>query len=203
MLVVTDFCVDDFEASLVRVDDGSPWSPYVNPGAVAVRAVSVAGAVPQAYINQQQALAACTNAGKRLCTDSEWLRACRGPSNSTYPYGPARVDGTCNDHRDVHPAVEYFETTEAWIFSEIDNACLDQLPDSLAPAGAYSACVAADGAHDLMGNLNEWTAAAAGTYRGGYYVDTRINGDGCSYATTAHDVTYWDFGTGFRCCADP
>jgi hypothetical protein len=42
---------------------------------------------------------------------------------------------------------------------------------------------------------------SGGTFRGGYYVETQLNGHGCDYATTAHDVTYWDYSTGFRCCA--
>lgn len=33
-------------------------------------------------------------------------------------------------------------------------------------------------------------------------VDTRLNGAGCLYATTAHDVSHADYSTGFRCCAD-
>ena len=53
---------------------------------------------------------------------------------------------------------------------------------------------------DMMGNLQEWTSAPAGTLRGGYYGDTTLNGNGCLYATTAHDTTYWDYSTGFRCC---
>ena len=54
----------------------------------------------------------------------------------------------------------------------------------------------------MMGNLHEWTSDPAGTFRGGFYVDTVINGDGCLYRTTAHDVSYHDYSTGFRCCAD-
>ena len=61
----------------------------------------------------------------------------------------------------------------------------------------------ADGLFDLMGNLHEWTADPAGTFRGGFYVDTVINGNGCLYRTTAHDVAHWDYSTGFRCCATP
>ena len=53
-----------------------------------------------------------------------------------------------------------------------------------------------------MGNLHEWTADPKGTFRGGYYVDTRINGEGCLYRTVAHDSGHWDYSTGFRCCAD-
>jgi hypothetical protein len=53
-----------------------------------------------------------------------------------------------------------------------------------------------------MGNLHEWTADPAGTFRGGFFVDTRVNGNGCLYRTTAHDTSHWDYSTGFRCCAD-
>ena len=57
--------------------------------------------------------------------------------------------------------------------------------------------------YDMVGNLHEWTAAKTGTFRGGYYLDTHKNGDGCSYRTVAHEFTYHDYSTGFRCCASP
>ena len=34
-------------------------------------------------------------------------------------------------------------------------------------------------------------------------VDAKINGPGCEYRTTAHAPSYYDYSTGFRCCADP
>jgi hypothetical protein len=202
MLAVAAFCVDRYEASLVRVGDDSPHSPYFNPGTTPVRAVSVADAVPQGYVSGTQAAAACAAAGKRLCSDAEWLRACRGPAGSTYPYGDNREPGTCNDARAVHPAIEYFGTTEDWIWSMLGHPCINQLADGLARTGAYPGCVTAEGAFDMMGNLHEWTADPAGTFRGGFYVDTVINGNGCLYVTTAHNTGHWDYSTGFRCCAD-
>ena len=36
----------------------------------------------------------------------------------------------------------------------------------------------------------------------GFYADAKLNGPGCTYATTAHEFTYHDYSTGFRCCAD-
>jgi sulfatase modifying factor 1 len=203
MLAVTTFCIDKYEASLVRMSDGTSWSPFVNPGTTEVVAVSVKDAVPQAYIDQVQAGDACTNAGKRLCSDTEWLRACQGPDAFTYPYGNTRMPGVCNDHRDLHPAYEYFGTTDDSVFTMLDNACIDQIPESLDKAGANSGCESAEGAFDMMGNIHEWTSNAAGSFRGGYYVDTVENGNGCLYVTTAHDTSYWDYSTGFRCCADP
>ena len=102
-----------------------------------------------------------------------------------------------------HVAVEYFGTSESWIFSEIDNACLSQLPASLDLSGENEGCQTPTGIYDLMGNLHEWVDDAAGTFRGGFFDDTTINGNGCLYRTTAHDVSHWDYSTGFRCCADP
>jgi sulfatase modifying factor 1 len=108
----------------------------------------------------------------------------------------------CNDARTCHPAIQYFESSDGSVFSMIDHPCLGQLPDGLARTGAHPGCASADGIVDLMGNLHEWTADPAGTFRGGFFVDTRVNGDGCLYRTTAHDVSHWDYSTGFRCCAD-
>jgi formylglycine-generating enzyme len=206
MVLVSDICIDRYEASLVLTSDAGPigsWSPFHNPGGNRVAAVSLRDAIPQAYISGVQAGRACAEAGKRLCTNTEWLRACRGPSNFVYPYGNTRDEGVCNDHRAMHPAVEYFGTSADWIWSELDNACIDQLPASLARTGSHPGCITAEGALDMMGNLHEWTSDSAGTFRGGFYVDTVINGEGCLYATTAHDMGHWDYSTGFRCCADP
>ena len=207
MIAVDSFCIDRFEAALVRVgDDGSvvgSFSPYWNPSAERVRAVSIEGAVPQGYIDGVSAAAACEEAGKRLCSDAEWLRACQGASGHTYPYGDALEPGVCNDARARHPAIEYFGTSEAWIWSELGNPCILQVPDGVQTTGAHPGCTSDDGVLDMMGNLHEWTADPAGTFRGGFFVDTMLNGPGCLYATTAHDTTHWDYSTGFRCCADP
>lgn len=197
MARVAGFCIDRWEAALVD------WSPYRSPGAAAVVAVSAPGVVPQGYINQTQAGRACVAAGKRLCTDTEWLRACQGAAGTTYPYGASRQPGRCNDARTCHPAVQYFESSDSSVFSMIGHSCLNQLPAGLARTGAHEGCQSADAIYDLMGNLHEWTADPAGTFRGGFYVDTAINGNGCLYRTTAHDVSHSDYSTGFRCCADP
>jgi hypothetical protein len=202
MIAVSTFCIDKYEATLVRADTGATWCPFDNPGTTAVRAISVANAVPQAYISGVQAAAACASAGKRLCTEAEWLRACQGPGGTTYPYGNTDAVGVCNDHRTEHPAVEYFGTTDAAIYTMLGNACLDQLPQTVEPSGSLAGCVTAEGAYDMMGNLEEWTANPSGAFRGGYYVDTVQNGPGCLYVTTAHTTSYWDYSTGFRCCAD-
>jgi formylglycine-generating enzyme required for sulfatase activity len=89
--------------------------------------------------------------------------------------------------------------------SQMNDPQINQLPGTLALTGAHNGCTSEHGVFDMVGNLHEWTATVRngrGVFRGGYYVDVRINGDGCGYTTRAHGVGYHDYSTGFRCCAD-
>lgn len=207
-LVAGKVCVDRWEGVLSELDaQHKPrrrHSPYHPVGDVAVRARSVRGAIPQAHVSQEEAATACTAAGKRLCTDDEWLSACRGKKGRTYPYGTEQVAGACNDSG-VSPLLALHGKPDPALFTlEIMNdPRLNQVKGSLAKTGAFARCKSSDGVYDLVGNLHEWTADPEGTFRGGYYLDTHLNGDGCSYATKAHDVHYRDYSIGFRCCADP
>lgn len=197
-------CVDRWEAHLVEVlDDGTEhtWSPYFNPGTLRVRAKSGPGAIPQGYVSAVQAEAACKEANKRLCQDEEWVAACKGSRKTQFPYGNEEHRGTCNDARDQHPAMQYLESRDLSVFTKLEHPCINQLPDSLLPTGEKRGCATPEGDFDMVGNLHEWTADPSGHFRGGYYVDTWLNGHGCDYLTTAHEARYWDYSTGFRCCA--
>ncbi|NNE35711.1 MAG: SUMF1/EgtB/PvdO family nonheme iron enzyme [Rhodothermales bacterium] len=194
MVSVDSFCVDQYEAHL---DGRSPYDVPTNGVAV-----SEEGVVPQGYISGDVADAACRAAGKRLCTSGEWLRACEGPTGTTYPYGDVYQPNTCNEGRETHPVIELFGSAADWSSRQMNDPRLNQLANSLDAAGANPACVSAEGVYDMHGNLHEWVADADGTFRGGFYVDARINGAGCSYRTTAHGRSYHDYSTGFRCCSD-
>jgi hypothetical protein len=215
-LVDERVCVDRWEASLVeRVTHGSgsferPWSPYlpVDGHEAHVRAVSRSGVIPQAYISGKQAATACGASGKRLCASDEWEHACRGPSNYQFPYGDQRRAGACNDDiRSVHPVAEVGQMlgiARGRLWQDgMNQSIINQLPDTLLPTGERAECTNAYGVYDMVGNVHEWVDDPDGTFRGGYYMDTTKNGDGCSYRTTAHDFTYHDYSTGFRCCMDP
>jgi formylglycine-generating enzyme required for sulfatase activity len=188
------------------LSDGAarPWSPYLAVEGRAVRAVSRGGVVPQGYISGQQAEAACRLAGKRLCALTEWLQACRGPMALTYPYGNTYERRRCNEARTPHPVVQFYGTSMGvFTYERMNNPGINMQPDSLARTGAFDRCVSPWGLFDLVGNLHEWIADPAGTFKGGFYVDAEINGHGCLYTTTAHAFTYHDYSTGFRCCANP
>jgi len=169
---------------------------------VSIRARSRAAVVPQAHISQVDAAAACAAAGKRLCTDAEWVTACKGRTPTRYPYGDLHEAGRCNDAaisplRALHGRDDSVAT---FGFEAMNDPRLNRVPGSLARTGAFSSCRNAFGVHDMVGNLHEWTAAPNGTFRGGYYLDTRRNGEGCDYQTTAHSTHYHDYSIGFRCC---
>ncbi|MBK6465226.1 MAG: hypothetical protein IPF92_30115 [Myxococcales bacterium] len=76
MARIGTFCVDRYEATVVTVEGGKerPRSPYQTVGDASVRARSAPNVVPQAYISQVQAPAACAVS----CWDR---REERGPRN--------------------------------------------------------------------------------------------------------------------------
>jgi formylglycine-generating enzyme len=204
------FCIDRWEDSLVEVmRDGSdvPWPPYgpIEEGH-SLRAVSVANVYPQAYISGAQAARACASAGKRLCAPVEWRKACMGPKPTTFGYGDQRATGRCND-AGYSPMMRLFpQVSVSWTLvgmTEMNDARLNQLDQTLAPTGSHDQCTNDYGVYDMVGNLHEWTNDPNGTFQGGYYLDTHKNGDGCTYRTVAHEFTYHDYSTGFRCCASP
>ena len=194
MAYINGFCIDRWEASLKN------QSPYSVPdGGVAQTAP---GVMPQGYISGEVAEATCQAAGKRLCTSAEWLRACQGPGEMTYPYGNSYRPSACNEGREVHPIIELFGDDADWSLGQMNDARINQLPNTLNVTGKHPVCMSVEGIYDLHGNLHEWVADADGTFRGGFYVDAKINGAGCLYRTTAHGRSYHDYSTGFRCCSD-
>ncbi len=196
MVQVASFCIDQYESKI------RGWSPYEVP-TDGGKAESVEGEVPQGYISGAQAQAACEAAGKRLCTSEEWLRACQGPEGNTYPYGNSYDATGCNTSRAEHPVVSYWgNDPNMWDSEHMNDPGINQQEDTVDPAGANPKCKTSEDVFDMHGNLHEWVAEADGTFRGGFYADASINGNGCLYKTTAHDFEYHDYSTGFRCCGE-
>ncbi len=212
------YCIDRWEATLVVTDAAGherPWPPNraVDPVADRTRARSAAGVIPQGYISGEQAAAACARSDKRLCEVDEWVRACRGPDRTLYPYGDVRRPDVCNDRcrvLDKHPGVRLFrreappgtDPREMWSPRWMSDPRLFELDFTVEPTGARAGCTNAYGVYDMVGNLHEWVADPEGTFFGGYFMDTFQNGEGCSYRTVFHPLDHHDYSTGFRCCRD-
>ncbi len=201
------FCIDAYEASLDVVSASGRTlrrhSPYHMPAdGVRVVARSRRKVVPQAYISQEQAESACEAAGKRLCSNEEWVFACKGKNPTLYPYGDEHVEGRCND-KGVSPLRKLHGKEEGvgvFGIEAMNDPKLNQIPGTVAKTGKFSRCRSSYGAYDMVGNLHEWTSDPTGTFRGGYYLDNKIHGEGCSYLTTGHNTKYHDYSIGFRCC---
>ncbi len=173
-------------------------------------AVSKQGVIPNMYASQEIAALACTNAGKRLCTEEEWVKACQGPSATQYPYGNEYVAEKCNTNR----AGKYPPSIVGW-----DKVILADDYDPSDPrngkaavdiagvkeTGSFSECSNAYGVYDMVGNLAEavstLSSGGGALFKGSAFMRGGNNLN-CNNNIGAHSTTYTDFSFGFRCCAD-
>lgn len=139
------------------------------------------GAIPLTGVTQREASVSCEEAGKRLCSELEWERACKGPDNDTYEYGKRYAPERCGT---------------------------GALP-SMQPTGLRVGCQSRFGVRDLHGGVWEWTASPWGrgstrglaTLRGGNAADGELVGR-CANALARPPETSSPT-IGFRCCAGP
>ncbi len=139
------------------------------------------GAIPQTNVTQAEAKAECEKRGKRLCSELEWERACKGPDNAVYEYGNRHQPAICRTGGDTRTL----------------------------PSGYQFSCRSEFGVHDMHGSIWEWTDSPWGrgdkqilmTVRGGNGPDGDVvgrcaNGRGLPPKETSRNV-------GFRCCRGP
>jgi sulfatase modifying factor 1 len=142
------------------------------------------GAIPTTDVGREEARRLCETKGKRLCSELEWERACKGPDSQRYEYGSSYDARAC-------------------------SAGAPALASSMRPSGQRPACRSAFGVRDMHGGASEWTdsrwgrgvAKDLGVVRGGNdpagELVTR-----CAFAR-AQALSERSAITGFRCCAGP
>lgn len=182
MVAVGDSCIDRYEAPNVK------------------------GELPYALQTAYDGEAWCTERGKRLCTEDEWVRACEGPKGRRYPYGDTYREDACND--DKAWILVHWKALAKWPRdAAIDEATRLYQADM---SGARADCVSAEGVYDLTGNVAEWVRRSKPSPRPGWdhvlkgcywaacYHEPRPN---CAFANTAHPGTFRTYEAGFRCCS--
>lgn len=133
------YCIDLFEIQLDEEDwgDADQGPSWPNETTTAT-ALSLPKVLPSTYFSWYQAIAACFNAGKYLCSTEEWIDGCDGTYGSggfNFPYGNNWEEGLC--------AARFGD--EPQIYAE------KQL------TGNHPECRSAWGTYDQIGNIWEWT----------------------------------------------
>ncbi len=207
------FCIDRFEIRLVDKSTGSQY-PYFQPpprDMSGLKAVSERWVMPQGYMSQLAARAACEAAGKRLCTLEEWRAACQGARKARFPYGEDYEPGRCNVNVATPYILDkYFPDIPHLKRSgkQFNDPRLLIDPDYLQWTGQSAECSTPDGLFDMDGNLSEWVEDRVqkadgmhGTFAGNAFVGYASMG--CTRWTDAHAEGYHDYSLGTRCCANP
>lgn len=172
------------------------------PGKLA--AVSAPAEVPQGYMNRDDAARACDAAGKRLCSESEWVTACMGEARTEFPYGRRYEQDTCNVFRETHPSFELHGTASRYHDDPRNGLVEAGGRPLLLATGSLPACASRwgdDAIFDMVGNLDEWVDGGSGVFVGGFY--SRGSRSGCYARISSHAAAYSDYSTGGRCCKDP
>jgi len=227
MAKVDRFCIDRYEAHLLADEKPHPYQERP-PEGKSFQAVSEAKSFPQGYMSRDESESACRAASKRLCKLSEWLRACRGPSKTIFPYGNFEKKGSCNTRKPHLLSLKFQDAgPSSWKYSEhFNNPSLNLVPGFLEMTGSYQDCSGEEKIFDMVGNLHEWVSDTVdsnlpskivlvppiarnlrknfghGIFMGGFYSTGAQHGVGCNFITIGHEPSYHDYSTGFRCCKD-
>lgn len=143
------------------------------------------GAIPTSNVTRDEAQQLCEQKSKRLCTELEWERACKGDANTAYEYGDDYRGATCGTGVTAEEA-------------------------SKRPSGDRPQCKSAFGVLEMHGGAWEWTASKwgrgstkndlgvlrGGNAQAGELVGRCANGLARSIKTKSPTM-------GFRCCAGP
>jgi formylglycine-generating enzyme required for sulfatase activity len=140
------------------------------------------GAAPAVNISWSDAKRTCESKGKRLCSEEEWEKACKGAGNARFPYGNQFDANACNTQD---------ETGEDRVLSV---------------SGRFGRCHSSYGVADMSGNVAEWTSTpyasnADMTQKGGSFGRPDYAAR-CSARKNAPPGSRSQE-VGFRCCGAP
>jgi formylglycine-generating enzyme required for sulfatase activity len=130
----------------------------------------------------------CRYVGGRVCSEEEWLDACRGTDGRQFPYGDTFDINACN-------AQSHTQTVEGRERATLPVASLSQCEGGLT------------GLFDMAGNVAEWVSDCKGAYcrfRGAGYLsnDPIASFAACGSICSGNDQSFQSGIVGIRCCRD-
>ncbi len=182
--------------TMIAVSNAGGKTFYMDPYEGSVdksgKAVSKPGAIP-ARVSWLDAKGACEKAGKRLCSEQEWVTACAGEpavdNNNNGMFGDDAVEGS------MYPYGKFYS-------AETCNDQGDKYHGNAIAAGSLKGCRTASAVFDLAGNISEWVGEKEdkATLMGGHASSTERAA--CNQRAFSAGIGRRNHTTGFRCCAD-
>jgi hypothetical protein len=183
---------------IYQYEASHPDATLTDEGTASARSCSQPGVLPWTNVTFPQAEAACAAAGGRLCTESEWQRACQTTAGTPCTWSYSTQCTTYSGAKCNGNDLDFDPGTAG-----------DQ--DGLRSTASLGACYAnwggANQIFDLSGNAKEWTQRASTDpttvrrLRGGSYNNTSA-GISCGFRFAVADSTFQFPNVGFRCCRD-
>ena len=208
MARVGNFCIDRWEVHLVDRKSGERHPENISPTREIhrLKAVSLPDVYPQGHMSQLVAREACKNAGKRLCRQKEWERACSGPGKRRFPYGREKDLTVCNVNKrnpyildKLFPDIPHMKRSGR----EFNHPDVLLEPGYLSTTGGFESCRTPEGVFDMDGNLSEWveeTKGENGVFKGDPF--SGAGKSGCFRTVGGHAQKYLDYSLGTRCCTN-
>lgn len=174
VLINNEYCIDKYEAPNQK------------------------GSLPFYAKGAHEAVSWCKAQGKELCTQTQWVTACKGSKRTPFPYGSVYVKGTCNDDKTWIGPVPWLQMgTPAW------DETVKRLFQG-EPSGNREKCKTPEGVYDLTGNVAEWVVEPRNLHgyvvKGCYWAGCLGGVPSCDFVNPAHAAEFKSYELGFRCC---
>jgi len=130
----------------------------------------------------------CAYVGGRVCTEEEWLAACKGSQGRAFPYGDIFDLRACN--------------------VQSQTLTVEGQERATAPVGSFTQCEGGlPGLFDMAGNVAEWVNRCNASYcrfRGaGYLSNDPVDAfAGCARLCSGNNQDFQSGVVGIRCCRD-